>query len=235
MQVNYDFLNVYKELEQRLAVKYPKILSTSERISLFKNEYLKNEREKMELDFFRSIRNVLAHEINTSYLTIDDEAIRKLKSYIRLLDKEPYIYEISVKEIIYARSKDLVVEVMKLMIDKGFTHIPLFDNDGKLMGVFSDNTLFSILLNESFQLNKEKTTFNDPVIQKYCRIDSHLNHDFRFVSKYAFVNDVKNLFIDSTNKSKRNKITMIFITENGCANEKIIGLVTPNDLLEIRS
>jgi hypothetical protein len=60
-------------------------------------------------------------------------------------------------------------------------------------------------------------------------VDNHITETFRFLPWDAKVFDAKDLFEKALKKMER--IGMIFLTQNGKPTEKLLGILTPWDIL----
>ena len=130
-----------------------------------------------ELHVIRTLRNMLAH----NNMEIDGEEIihfsplllSTLKKITNLISKPILVKDCMVKNMFSATFDDKVSYLIKSMKDKGISHIPVFDEENKLLGVFSQSTLFSYSSEEGIQNLSE----NDKVsmFSKYLPIDMHDN------------------------------------------------------------
>jgi CBS domain-containing protein len=116
---------------------------------------------------------------------------------------------------------------MRIMELRGFSHVPVVDGE-KMLGVFSKSTVFSFHIRN-----------NMPALQRGMRIrefgnlldiENHSNEYFEFAPKDALYTDILELF--NTNYKKRQKrLAIVFLTETGNSQEKLLGLITPWDVL----
>lgn len=226
-----EFLKKYKILENSIKNKlnienYESALIKLKSITQFK--HLKDD-----LDYLREIRNLLQHRplMNNSYpIEPNIELVYKIDYIISYIQKPPKTYDKCVKiaDVCCAKWSDLIFPYMKKMKQYVYTHIPIL-NDGIVEGVFSENTLFGALIEDELVYEKDNTTFSDDLIKKYSIIDSHVSESFKFVSKNTYLEDVKEMFNKSVGKNER--LAMVFITQNGNQKEKLLGILTPWDLI----
>ena len=112
------------------------------------------------------------------------------------------------------------------MIKNNYTHIPIYDND-KLIGIFSENSLFQYLFKDEIVEISNKTTFSE--ILNYISLDN-TKELIKFKSKKTLYDDIVSDFM---NEFKNNqKLSCIMITENGKPNERVIGILTAWDIIE---
>ena len=112
------------------------------------------------------------------------------------------------------------------MIKYGYSHIPVL-NENKLIGVFSENTIFTIYNKNHNILNKENIILNDISYNLY--INNHQTECFAFVDeKYNASNIIKRF---QKRKENNKRLTVFFVTKEGNTNSNLIGMITPYDAL----
>lgn len=116
-------------------------------------------------------------------------------------------------------------EVMETMSKNTFTHIPII-KDNKMIGVFSENTLLSYLVDAGEAIVTDDMTIND--IRHFLPLSAQRGESFAFLPRKATLNQVYKIFYDAIKIHKR--IGMVFITEHGKEDEKLLGIITAWDL-----
>ncbi len=188
-------------------------------------------RHEQELRNLAALRNVLIH--NPFMRTIHPIAIpitAIIDRYQQLLDlliNPPLALSIAVPAaMIYTTTLDSnALEVMKTMNKKTFTHIPVMDND-KMIGVFSENTLLSYLAHHGDSIVTKDLTIAE--FSDFIGLDKHPGEQFEFIGRKAQLADVYAIFNQAIKVRKR--IGVVFVTEHGKSNEKLLGLITAWDL-----
>lgn len=117
---------------------------------------------------------------------------------------------------------------MKVMQGKSYTHIPIIDN-GNVISVFSDNTIISYLLKDEIVGVDEFTTFRD--FEQFLPLNNHASEVFKFIGIDTLVSDISNIFEKELKMQKR--IGMMFVTQDGKAEQKLMGIITPWDIAGI--
>lgn len=225
-----EFIDKYKILENCIKAKLNLENYDSALIKLGQQPQFRHL--KNELDYLREIRNILQHQpnINGEYpIEPNRELIKKIEVITAYIDNPPKAFDkcIKVNNVCSANWEDLIFPYMEKMQQNTYTHIPIL-KDGFVEGVFSENTLFGALIEDELVYDKNKTTFNDNLIKKYCKLENHVSEVFKFISKNSYVEDVKEIFNNSFENKER--LSMIFITENGNSKEKLLGILTPWDM-----
>lgn len=116
-------------------------------------------------------------------------------------------------------------DVMKVMSENTFTHIPIIENE-KMIGVFSENALLTYLVTVGETIVTSDMKIKD--VKDYLPISAHKGESFVFLSRKSSLSDVYKIFNDAIKIHKR--IGMVFITEHGKPTEKLLGIITAWDL-----
>ena len=228
-----DFLEYYRILEEELIQKYQwDEKGGSPVVRFLGDKESRPYREK--LNFCREIRNFLSHhsELNGEPLIEPSEEILQfLKGVIDYLRRPPPALSFATlfEDILKASAKNKAVTVMKKMQKSGFSHVPVLDG-GVLTGIFSIGTFFSYALKHNLaSLN------DDMLIEDFAELlppDRHENERFMFMPPTATLFEVKNEFEKRTQRSKR--LAVIFITDSGSIGGRILGMLTPWDVINER-
>ena len=185
-----------------------------------------------ELMIIKQVRNINTHQRNDKYGYVvcpNPDMNIKLKTIIDEIKNPPTIYNSNIcvkRQNMYCRNiDDTIEETIKVMIEKVYTHIPIFEND-VLVGVFSENTLLDIVNKETGILIGKDTTFR--AFQDYLKIENNSSEEFKFISRNKNIYDIEDIFKDYFTRNKR--LGCVYITENGKENEKILGMLTAWDI-----
>ncbi len=118
-----------------------------------------------------------------------------------------------------------IQQIMKIMIDKSYTHIPIIEK-GVMVGVFSENSLFSYLSASKDILITSDAKMGD--LKEFIPFEKHQNEYFEFINKDALLTEVEEIFKKGLKDLKR--IAVVYITEHGKKEEKLLGMITAWDL-----
>lgn len=223
-----DLCNKFEDLV-RIKYKVKDDEGAFNKLSMQK-EYKKFEKD---INLIRKIRNLLSHgeckiEGKTA-IEINENIIEKLKEIISLLENPPLVTSRYITEMFVVDLEEKLEKLIKIMNEKKISHVPVLDKDKKLVGVFSENTIFSKLSeDEIIEIGKE---YKVKDYEKYIKLENHSSEYFDFIKRNEELASAQNLFNKSIKKDK--KLVMLFVTENGKKNEKILGILTPWDLLDM--
>ena len=218
-------ISIFRELcnkfEDLVRIKY-KVKDEEGAFYILSNqkEYKKFEKD---INLIRKIRNLLSHgeckvEGKTA-IEINENIIEKLKEIISLLENPPLVASRYITEMFVVDLEEKLENLIKAMNEKKISHVPVLDKDKKLVGVFSENTIFSKLSeDEIIEIGKE---YKVKDYEKYIKLENHSSEYFDFIKRNEELALAQNLFNKSIKKDK--KLVMLFVTENGKKTEKILG------------
>lgn len=226
-----EFLNQYRILEEELYRKYNfDDRSYGSPIVRFIND--KEGRQfKDKLNLCREIRNLLSHHADIdgeSILEPSTAMINFLKEVTDYVRQPPLALEFATvyENIMKTNLSQRVQTVMQKMEKRGFSHVPVM-SDGEFVGIFSVSTIFSYILQNNLESLNDDMIIGD--FSDILPIEKHSSERFKFVGEDATLLDVK---LEFENKSQRNKrLAAIFITDNGSQSGRILGMLTPWDIL----
>ena len=177
---------------------------------------------------FADLRNILSHS-KEEIAEPTNEAVERFKQIEQAIINPPNALNklaIRKNEIFTAKLRDNVLHVIEIMNKNIYTHAPVVNENEVLVGVFSEETLFSYLA------EKKEVIIDQTVIIKefedFIPLKKHRSEYFEFVPKNSDVFQIELLFKNYIKDKKR--LGMVFITENGKTEETILGIMTAWDL-----
>jgi CBS domain-containing protein len=226
---NETFERLYNELEDLLRIKY-RLDATASGVYFHENRV--GGQTAKNLRTLRELRNYVVHEKRTDTIracAVTDEALRFLERMLESLRKPRRAIDVCVtkEKILFASLSTPVKPLLSSMLARNISHVPVIAPDGSVYGVFSGTTLFAHGADvERFELGPRTTLaeFSDVL-----PIRAHVER-YRFVERATPIEDLIDLFGELPKDGKKTK--MIFVTEHGRPEEKILGLITPWDLLD---
>ncbi len=174
------------------------------------------------------LRNILSHEIDVC--APSDSFLKKFNEICESILHPYSCYDVCVKDIESCTGSSTISEVLAKMDEKKLSHIPVINSKGDVIGVFSRTSLFDYLMLHPDASFDETSTIND--LNEVIGFQSHSNEAFYFVSRRL---SVYKAFEKISKTRAHEKMTgMLFVTENGKQNEKVLGVITLTDLAKIR-
>ena len=182
-----------------------------------------------ELKNFAEFRNVDAHTNHIAPHFAEPHAaiVKCIEEIANELNPEAKAFDCAVKhdQIFTAKFVDNAKNVIQYMIENNFTHVPILGEEDRLIGVFSESSVFNYFRSHDEIILEHNITISE--FENFINIDARPNETFRFVSRQELLATVKGMFAAEQQK----RLGAIFITENGRPSEKLLGLITPWDAL----
>ncbi len=227
MDICESFLNAYRDLEEVLGAKYGQKLGT---VQL----YASGEGEKYaeELNLFREMRNLLSHHGrigNSPAVLPSREALNKLLEILDYAKNPPVAASVATPKdaLSCADLSQRLSMVLETMEEKGFSHIPVLTESGRLYGVFSVGTLFAYVKSNP-QKSVEGLKLMD--IADLLPPEKHSTEKFAFTGRDASLLELKEIF-RLTGPTHR-RVAAVFVTSNGEASGRLLGMITPWDIIK---
>ncbi|MBK5241936.1 CBS domain-containing protein [Clostridium sp.] len=185
-----------------------------------------------DLKAFGDLRNAIVH--NPELKNADPIAephkyiIDKYEEIVNNVKNPPTAYDsvaVKVHQLYNTTLETSAIEVMKEMAKNTYTHVPVIDNN-TVIGIFSESTLLNYIANKGDVLLESDVKISEFI--EYLPFDKHKSEYFDFVSKYALLTEVEELFQEELKENRR--LGVVFITENGRSNQKILGIITAWDM-----
>jgi hypothetical protein len=236
METKQKFLKTFNDLETFIRVKYAPHEKYNEYSfvkaidSIFFNRsnlVIASKANYDKIILASKMRNIIVHNHDIAF---PSESFTE--EFIKLVDRimSPLQLEhamIKIKDMKSASLTDGLKEVLQKMKTNHISNIPVFDN-GRLVGVFSENTLYNQFCSTGEVVVEANTSLKE--IQSALSMNNNPSQYFRYLKRLDNIYQAKEMFMNGFVGEK--KLEMIFVTENGKAEEPILGIVTVWDIKE---
>ena len=225
-----EFLDLYKKTEDALEAKYR---NSRRHYSSVIIEYIKDyesEPVREKLEVAREIRNLLTHTAKLDgEFVVEPSApvLDSLREAYEHITRPPLAIDYATKpeHILKANLNQKVLRLMEVMEKNGYSHVPVLDS-GEFFGVFSIGSIFKYMLKKGGKGITPETTIAELGAQ--LDIKEHLEN-YEFVPRDTTYAAVRRKFEHPNGKHKR--LSVIFITEDGSPRRRLLGMLTPWDVL----
>lgn len=223
------FIDKYKQLEEVVRSTYG--LNNNDSISHYLSKENKFQRYRNEISYCQEVRNLIQHKqkFGDGFAVLpSQQMLNFIDRLIAQIKNRPKCYDvqIKIKEVYWQTINGRVKEMMGVMREKVYTHVPILDN-GKVIGVFDENSIFNYLADEEIIAIEDGLTVND--MKKYISLEGRDMEEFIFYSATNYVEELEAEFDNSFRQGKR--VGVAFITSTGKAHEDLQGIITPWDIL----
>ena len=221
------FTEKWKELERATLLAFP----TWDRreVETFLKQMRVESVDFTRLMVLRKVRNALTHNPKLNgkpIVTLNEGVIPFLDDVIDRIKKLPTAANILIpRDDVFSGSlSDAIHGIVNEMLEKVFSHVPVLDVEGRVIGVFSESTMLE--MSKEGIKDDGNTTLGD--VSKFLPCNRHTAEVFRFVPKNDPIAHLRHLCAEAL--SKRERIGMFFVTENGTSDEPLLGILTVWDI-----
>jgi len=188
-------------------------------------------RWKDDLIEFAELRNAIVHErVRPEYLIAVplEDTVRRIERIASLIDRPPLVYPRFRRDVVVFQANEPARKVLSALRDTGYSQFPVYQGD-QYLGLITDGGIARWLA--GWLNGKGRDTGVDPLDLTVGEVlKSEKNPDrARFISRNATIYQAEGLFEGSSGNKWR--LSALLITENGDPKEKLLGIITPFDML----
>ena len=229
MTLSEKFIDYYNKIESYLkrTENYVSEVSFTQKIKNAKNAVVIRYRD--ELLVFGELRNAIVHNPRIDDRTIAEphekiveqieELHKKITNPLKVIPKFQF-------PVLGAKEDEHINEIFIEMKKKSFSQFPIFNKEDTVCELINTNTVSRWL---SSNLEEKGTIIIENVKVKDLIKEIEFKNNYKFISRNTSIYDAHNLFIKQINTNRRN-LDVLFITETGKSTEKLLGLITIEDI-----
>lgn len=225
------FLSAFNKIEKKMKslIDRKDHVSFFKAIDLSKKEHATIRKFEDELREFGDLRNAIVHHrTETEYVIAEPhpEIVELIEQIEKLLSTPVTVGTLFAREVHTVRLEDTLKEVLRMVRDRNFKHIPIYDG-AEFSGLLTANGIMRWLAStaEDDHISREITTMRD--IMEYEKN----GNTYRFIASNTSVYEAEEIFRDSVASGR--KLEALLITRNGRKDENLTGIITPIDLIRI--
>lgn len=197
-------------------------------IDLSKKKSVLVRKYEDDLRAYADLRNAIVHHRTSAEFVIAEphiEVVKRIERIDRVLAKPKLVGQVFQKNVFTLQSGDSLAHVLEIIRKKKFTQFPVYEGDefrGLITTVGITNWFASNIENNQID---EMPTLGDILRHEKNRIN------YKFISKYITIYDAEEIFKQGVERGKR--FEALLITENGKQHQKLLGIVTPIDIMKV--
>lgn len=224
-----DFLNYYNLIDAYLkrAGKHESSVTFSQKVKFSSNNVVK--RFKDELLSLGELRNAIIHNPKIGSKAIaephEDIVLRIKELYEKISNPLKVIPEFQF-EILGANEDDYINDILIKMREKSISQFPVFNKENVVIELINTNTISRWL---STKLEENGTIMVEKIMVRDLIPEIEFNTNYKFISRNISIYEAFDLFTDQISSEKRN-LDVLFITNSGKKSEKLLGLITIEDI-----
>jgi CBS domain-containing protein len=196
-----------------------------------KSYLIRNRR--VELEYIRQVRNVQNHPQQGSgqpTFVITEAFVGVCRDLLAQISKAARAGELGVKmqDLCVATWDDLIHPLIATMREKKYSHIPILDKSGIVVGVFNESSILDYLIRSGMaSLIEPDATLAE--IRIHCLLGADHTETFRFIGPLAPEDEVADIFVTVSGQFTR--VGAVFVTPGAAADKPIQRMITAWDVL----
>ncbi|MDG4945708.1 CBS domain-containing protein [Weeksellaceae bacterium KMM 9713] len=223
------FLNIYNKLDEFIRRESGNSYkeSFSHVVKNSKNKII--PRFKDELISLGELRNAIVHSPKYGGQAIAEphqSTVDKINFIYKAITSPPKVIPEFQFAVVGAKEDDEIKEILAEMRRSSFSQFPVFNKDNEVIEIISNNTISRWLANN---IADDGTLLLENVKVSDFMQEIEFENNYKFVSRNSSIYEAYDIFIQHINKHKRN-LDGIFITNSGNRKEKLLGLITIEDI-----
>lgn len=175
-----------------------------------------------ELKTFGDLRNFLSHNNQDNYATPSNTSVKRIETIYKRIVQPATAYDKAGKDVRIVQETDSLRNVLDLILKTGFTHFPVYRGQ-EFKGLLTENGL-TIWMAQNDQDGEVKTG-SIQIKNVLPREEKVQKENVLFVSRNKAMDEVVEQFTEP-------HLRAVLVTENGKSSEKILGIITPWDVLD---
>ncbi|QBK24723.1 CBS domain-containing protein [Ureibacillus thermophilus] len=182
-----------------------------------------------DLRSFADLRNAIVHyRVSENFIIAEPhiQVVERIEYIDQLLARPSLVGQVFRKNVVTFQTNDSLKEVLDIIQERKYTQFPVYegrDFQGLITTVGITNWLADIANHKI--LVYEMPTLRDILNYEKKRVN------YRFISRYLTVYHAKEIYKESVERGKR--YDALLITEHGKPHQKLIGIITPLDLMKV--
>ncbi len=226
------FLDYYNRIDSYLkkADHYDSTISFAQKVKNSKNKVV--IRFKDELLSLGELRNAIVHNPRIGNKTIAEphlQIVNRIKDLFEKISNPTKVIPEFQFEVVGAKEDEYINSILLKMGELCFSQFPVFDTDNNVCELINTNTISRWL---SSKLEENGTIIIDNVKVEDLMPQIEFKKNYKFISRETSIYEAYELFIHQIDEKKRN-LDVIFITNSGKTTEKLLGLITIEDIASL--
>ena len=224
------FILAYNTIDQALRsiYNYKRSMTFSDMIrrTVPINSVIRKYEDKL-IDYAR-LRNSIIHNSNDEFVIAEPhtDVVLLMEKIAEMITKPPKVIDIVAKKPVLTIEADVSVkDVISIIAKSGFKTLPVYEN-GKVLGLATPNRIVDWMGSKIESEENIEGILNDHQISQTLK-ESDLNSRFTICSENLTIQEALDLFY------KNRLLSAIVITKTGSSYEKILGLITISDIMDL--
>lgn len=182
-----------------------------------------------DLRSYAELRNAIVHQrTSTEYVIAEPhiEVVEKIEHIDEVISRPKLVGQLFRKRVMAFQTTDSLKHTLKVIRKRKYTQFPVYEGQqfqGLLTTVGITNWLASSII-------------QSPLLNIVPTLRDILHHEkneanYKFISRYMTIYEAEEIFKQGVERGRR--FEALLITEHGKPHQKLIGIVTPIDIMKV--
>lgn len=226
------FIRAYEELKQEVNRRAGDPLAIEFRLGAASDRDPAVRRNRQLLGYVRDVRNVLQHPHHKApghAVHVTEGFLGEVEDLLRYLRDPPKARTLGVarRDIRTAGLEEQLGTLAEEMRSRAFSHLPILDGRGAVIGVFNEAAVFAHLWAENETIVAKTMTVAE--ILDHCRLEAAHTETFDFVGPGEPIEGLMERFLALPSPGQR--VGAVFVTASGKRTDPLQRLITAWDVL----
>lgn len=179
---------------------------------------------------FSELRNAIVHERTDHHYTIadpHDDIVDSIEKIANELTAPKSVMKLFAKTLRTVQADLSVKEVLTIIKETEFSQFPVYRSK-QFLGLLTDKAILHWI---AHHMNGDVEVLLGTKVIKLIDDDAIYDTNYRFIEREMSIYQAEDIFINAIKKHKR--LDALLITETGEPHERLLGMITPNDLIHI--
>ncbi len=224
------FINAYNMIDQtiRSVYNFKRNMTFSDMIrrTVSINSVVRRYEDKL-IDYAR-LRNAIIHNSNEDYIIAEphDDVTYEMEKIAKVISRPPLVIDaITKRNVLVVEGETPLGNIAKIFSETGFKTLPVY-SDNSIKGIATPTQLL-IKVGEQLRNNKGIDTFLSETTIMEALDPTDLDRIYCIRDEHLTIQEAIDIFF------KNRRMLAIIITKNGGAREKVLGIVTGADIMDL--
>lgn len=182
-----------------------------------------------DLRSFADLRNAIVHHRTSQEFVIAEphtKVVERIEFIDEILARPRLVGQVFRKKVVSFQTTDSLTNVLDIIQERKYTQFPIYDGRD-FKGLITTTGITNWLAEAT---NQQMPLYEMPTLDDIINYEKNRDN-YRFVSRYMTIYHAKELFKQGVERGKRYEA--LLITENGRPHQRLVGIITPLDLMKV--
>ncbi len=188
---------------------------------------------RAEIEYLKDVRNIISHPWRNSVgpaVVVTSDLINRTRQLIENIAsiRTASKVGVAVGTLYTATTNTKLVAVTTIMREKRYSHVPVLDERGRVIGVFNEAAVFDYLMSQTIIELNDTIVIGD--IMDHCHLDAGHTEEFRFIGPSTTEDEMLDHLINVQGPYTR--VGALFVTPSGKKTEPLNRMITIWDVMQ---